>query len=128
MLFSPWLRIGEKKLIESDLGDGSFLKGTASTSKWETPAVRTIPARTDRDAKEFEKLLQSAGLKADADYKYTEVPGLEHNEPAFATRVRACAYLGLRRSTNNAASPMKPHTGSGTSSTICPGPEFGGDV
>jgi hypothetical protein len=35
----------------------------------------------------LDKFLQGAGLKPGADYQYTEVKGLEHNEPAWATRV-----------------------------------------
>ena len=87
-LFSPWLRIGEKKLIDSDLADGAFLKGTRVYIDMGSAGGANYPGKDPiADAKEFEKLLQSAGLKTDADYKYTEVAGLEHEEAAFATRV-----------------------------------------
>jgi hypothetical protein len=39
------------------------------------------------DAREFVQYLDKAGLKKDADYKYTELPGVEHNESAWQTRV-----------------------------------------
>jgi predicted alpha/beta superfamily hydrolase len=87
-LFSPWLRIDDKKLIESDLGDGAFLKGCRVYVEMGTAGGANYPGKDPiGDAKEFEKFLQSAGLKPETDYKYTEVSGLEHNEPAFATRV-----------------------------------------
>jgi predicted alpha/beta superfamily hydrolase len=88
MLFSPWLRIGEKKLTESDLGDGAFLKGMRVYIEMGSAGGANYSGKDPvADAKEFEKFLQTAGLKPDTDYKYIELPGQEHNEPAWATRV-----------------------------------------
>jgi predicted alpha/beta superfamily hydrolase len=88
VLFSPWLRIGDKKLIESDLGDGAFLKGTRVYVEMGSAGGTLYPSKDPiADAKEFDAFLQKAGLKADADYKYVDLPGLAHNEPAWATRV-----------------------------------------
>src|SRR5262249_300786 len=88
VLMSPWLRIGDKKLIESDLGDGSFLKGERIYVEMGSNGGTNYPRKGPiAHAKEFDAFLQKAGLKPDGDYKYIEVPGLEHNEPAWATRV-----------------------------------------
>ena len=88
-LMSPWLRIGDKKLIESDLGDGSWLKGMRVYVEMGSAGGANYPGKDPiADAKEFEAFLKKAGLK-EGEYKYSEVPGLEHNEPAWATRGEA---------------------------------------
>ena len=85
-LFSPWLRIGDKKLIENDLGDGSWAKGMRIDIDMGSEGGANYPGKDPiGDAKELDKFLKSAGVSA-ADYQYTEVPGLEHNEPAWQTR------------------------------------------
>ncbi len=87
-LFSPWLRIGDKKLIESDLGDGAFLKGMRVDIDMGSDGGTNYPGKDPlADGKELDKFLQGAGLKPGVDYQYTGVKGLEHNEPAWATRV-----------------------------------------
>ena len=39
------------------------------------------------DARALVNLFDSAGLRKDTDYKFTETPGGQHNEPAWQGRV-----------------------------------------
>jgi len=88
LLFSPWLRIGEKRLVESDLGDGKWLAGDRLCIEMGDAGGALYPG-TDPigDARAFKQFLTNAALKPDVDFAYAEVPGLTHNEPAWATRV-----------------------------------------
>jgi hypothetical protein len=82
------MQMNGKKLIESDLGDGSWAKGTRVYIEMGGAGGAQYPAKDPLgDGKELNKFFQSAGLKPDADLKYNEVPDLAHNEPAWATRV-----------------------------------------
>lgn len=87
-LLTPHLR-NKAKDIYSAIGDDlSFLKGKKIWIDMGDKGGDNYPgADPMADAKAFVAKLESAGLKRDADFKYVELPGTEHNEPAWQGRV-----------------------------------------
>jgi len=83
-LMSPWLRIGEKNLLESDLGAAAWAKDMRVYLEMGSEGGALYPGKDPlADAQALEKLLKSVGV----EHIYNEVPGLEHNEAGWSTRV-----------------------------------------
>ena len=57
---------------------------SCATGRWRHPPSQE---RNIEDARQLRDSLVAKGWKLDADLKYTEVEGAEHNEEAWAARV-----------------------------------------
>jgi predicted alpha/beta superfamily hydrolase len=83
-LMSPWLRIGEKNMLESDIGACAWAKDMRIYLEMGEEGGTLYPGKDPLgDAQALDKLFKSVGV----DHVYNEVPGLEHNEAGWSTRV-----------------------------------------
>jgi len=87
-LLTPHLRNVSKE-INSAIGDDlSFLNGKKIWIDMSDKGGDNYPGKDPMaDAKAFVAKMESAGLKPDADFKYTEFAGTDHNESAWQGRV-----------------------------------------
>lgn len=94
-VLTPHLRNKEKE-IYSGLGDNlAFLKGkTLWIDMGSAGGDNYIGKDPIADAKQFVQKLEASGLSPGKDFKYTEYPNGEHNEPAWQGRIgEVLAYL-----------------------------------
>jgi predicted alpha/beta superfamily hydrolase len=86
-LLTPFLMIGEKDTVAA-MGDVGFLKGKQLWLDMGTEPGRFYPGKTPAaDAKRLTAALDQAGLKADQNYRYTQLEGEAHGEAEWAKRI-----------------------------------------
>ena len=85
---TPFLRVNEKPLTDLLGSDAGWLKHKRVWIDMGPSPKKYYPGdKPIEDAQAFVKALDSAGLKADVDYKYLELNEGEHTEASWQTRV-----------------------------------------
>lgn len=96
-VLTPWLRVGNKTLLDSWNGDVSWLKDKRLWLDMGDRTTKNYPGEKPiEDAQQFVKALADAGIKPGENFQYTEVTGDggEHNESGWSTRVdQVLAFL-----------------------------------
>jgi predicted alpha/beta superfamily hydrolase len=88
-ILTPHLRTTDRDILaEWSKEDLAWLRNTRIWLDMGDKGGDNYPGKSPiDDARNLVKLFESAGLKKDIDFKYTEIPGGEHNEPAWQGRV-----------------------------------------
>jgi predicted alpha/beta superfamily hydrolase len=88
-ILTPHLRTSDRDILaEWSKQDPGWLKDTRIWLDMGDKPEGNYPGTAPMDdARALVKLFDTAGLKKDIDYKYTEFPGGGHNEPAWQGRV-----------------------------------------
>jgi predicted alpha/beta superfamily hydrolase len=88
-LLTPHLRTADRDIVaELSRPDTNWLKETRIWLDMGDKGGDNYPGPAPMDdARNLVRLCDAAGLKKDIDYKYTELPGGEHNEPAWQARI-----------------------------------------
>ena len=101
-LLSPWLRVGDQKLIDA-LGDPGWTKNVhVCLEMGDTPGHNYPGSNPVADARDLAKYLDSAGLQKNigGGYQYEEIRGLTHDESGWQTRVESILTCLLGRQTS----------------------------
>jgi predicted alpha/beta superfamily hydrolase len=111
---SPWLRAGNKPVIDEIVGDGAWLKndftyidmGTDPGHNYAGEAGNAIP-----DAQQLVAALEKAGLTQGKQFVYREIEGGKHNEASWnasAEQVLLAAYGNAPAPTSSTSAPSTP--------------------
>jgi predicted alpha/beta superfamily hydrolase len=105
---SPWLRLGDKPIVNELVGDGAWLKQTFTFIDMGTDAGHNYPggaANAIPDAQQLVAAMEKAGLENGKQFVYREIEGGKHNEASWAATIDQVLLALYGKPSDVAASP-----------------------